>query len=134
MVTSISNKGVSIVTNFPQLMKVSFNRNMNNLTNSSLKFNTNIMVWLKYAIQWMEMELFFNEIDGCATISYCLLLWQFYISQAALKNSRESKDGVDKEITFLQTEVEVITSIFKNILNTSYHLCFNHLLSNSMQK
>ncbi|XP_050886043.1 coiled-coil domain-containing protein SCD2 isoform X1 [Lathyrus oleraceus] len=31
---------------------------------------------------------------------------EFYISQAALKNSRESKDGVDKEITFLQTEVE----------------------------
>jgi len=37
---------------------------------------------------------------------------QLYISQAALKNAKDSKDGVDKEITSLQAEIEVNMPLF----------------------
>lgn len=47
---------------------------------------------------------------------------QLYISQAALKNAKDSKEGVDKEITSLQTEIEVNMPFF-NILYTGFHIC-----------
>lgn len=60
---------------------------------------------------------------------------KLYVSQAALKNSRDCRDGVDTEITSLQAEVEVnITFNFFHILKTGCYLCFTYFLSNRMPK
>ena len=62
------------------------------------------------------MEILFTKIVGCS-IS-CLIpsekmpSIQLYISQAALKNAKDSTDGVDKEITSLQAEIEVNMPLF----------------------
>jgi len=47
---------------------------------------------------------------------------ELFISQAALKNAKDSNDGVDKEIISLQAEIEVNRPFF-NILNTSCLIC-----------
>jgi len=47
---------------------------------------------------------------------------ELFISQAALKNAKDSNDGADKEITSLQAEIEVNMPFF-NILNTGCHIC-----------
>lgn len=51
-----------------------------------------------------------------------MLSAKLFISQAALKNAKGSKDGVDKEITSLQAEIEVNMPFF-NILNTGCYIC-----------
>ena len=70
---------------------------------------------------------------------------KLYISQAALKHAKDSKDGVDKEIASLQASVEVhMPYIYiyiycqHRLLSKNYFslavICLNCFLSNRMQK